>query len=46
MMTGANKNWRRLAIALVLVMFGGGAVVGSSRLFVRNAKSSETSGKS
>jgi membrane fusion protein, heavy metal efflux system len=44
MMTGAaNKNRRRLAIALALVAFACGALITASRLFVRNAKSSETS---
>jgi membrane fusion protein, heavy metal efflux system len=46
MMARANKNWQRLTIALALVALAGGAVVGVSRLFVRNAKSSETSGAS
>jgi cobalt-zinc-cadmium efflux system membrane fusion protein len=46
MMTGANKNWQRLAIALALAVSVGGAVAGASRLFVRNAKSFETSRKS
>jgi membrane fusion protein, heavy metal efflux system len=46
MMTGADKNWRRLGIALALVVLAGGTFVGTSRLYVRNAKSSETSGPS
>jgi membrane fusion protein, heavy metal efflux system len=46
MVTRVNKNWQRLTIALALVALAGGGVVGVSRLFVRNAKSSETSGAS
>src|ERR1700760_103558 len=46
MMTGANKNWQWLGIALALVVLAGGGFVGMSRLYVRNAKSFETSGSS
>src|SRR5215472_6777947 len=46
MMIGANKNWRRLGIALALVVLAWGTFVGVSRTYVRNAKSSETSGQS
>jgi membrane fusion protein, heavy metal efflux system len=45
-MTGANKNWQWLGIALALVVLAGGSFVGMSRLYVRNAKSFETSGSS
>lgn len=45
-MIGANRNWRRLAIALTAVVVAGGAVVGANKLFVQRAKSSETSGAS
>src|SRR5258708_10429503 len=46
MTIGANRNWRRLAIALTAVAVAGGAVVGTNKLFVQRAKSSETSGTS
>jgi cobalt-zinc-cadmium efflux system membrane fusion protein len=46
MMTGLNKNWQRLGIALALVALAGATFVGTSKLYVRNAKSSETSGQS
>jgi membrane fusion protein, heavy metal efflux system len=44
MMSGANRNWRRLAIALTAVAVAGVAVLGANKLFVQRAKSSETSG--
>jgi cobalt-zinc-cadmium efflux system membrane fusion protein len=43
MMIGANRNWRRLAIALTAVLGVGAAVIGVNRSFVQRAKSSETS---
>jgi membrane fusion protein, heavy metal efflux system len=46
MMIGANRNWRRLAIALTAVVVAGAAVIGANKLFVQRAKSSETSGAS
>jgi cobalt-zinc-cadmium efflux system membrane fusion protein len=46
MTIGANRNWRRLAIALTAVAVAGGAIVGANKLFVQRAKSSETSGVS
>jgi cobalt-zinc-cadmium efflux system membrane fusion protein len=46
MTIGANRNWRRLAIALTAVAVAGGAIVGANKLFVQRAKSSETSGAS
>jgi cobalt-zinc-cadmium efflux system membrane fusion protein len=46
MTIGANRNWRRLAIALTAVAVAGGAIVGANKLFVQHAKSSETSGVS
>jgi cobalt-zinc-cadmium efflux system membrane fusion protein len=46
MTIGANRSWRRLAIALTAVAVAGGAVVGANKLFVQRAKSSETSGAS
>jgi membrane fusion protein, heavy metal efflux system len=46
MMISANRNWRRLAIALTAVVLCAAAVIGANRLFVQRAKSSETSGSS
>jgi membrane fusion protein, heavy metal efflux system len=43
MTIGANRNGRRLAIALAAVAVAGTAVVGANKLFVQRAKSSETS---
>jgi cobalt-zinc-cadmium efflux system membrane fusion protein len=44
MMIGANRNWRRLAIALTGVVLVALAAIGANKLFVQHARSSETSG--
>src|SRR5712664_4049417 len=46
MMISANRNWRRLAIALTAAVLCAAAVVGANRLFVQRAKSSESPGAS
>src|SRR5438445_1461547 len=46
MMRGANRGWRRLAIALTAIVLAGAAAIGANRLFVQHAKSFETSGVS
>jgi cobalt-zinc-cadmium efflux system membrane fusion protein len=46
MMIGANRNWRRLAIALTAAVLVVAVVIGANKLFVQRAKSSETSGAS
>jgi cobalt-zinc-cadmium efflux system membrane fusion protein len=43
MMTGANWNWRRLALLLAIVVVAGLFVVGAGRIFVPHAKLTETS---
>jgi membrane fusion protein, heavy metal efflux system len=43
MMTGANWNWRRLALLLAIAVAAGLGVVGASRIFAQHAKSTETS---
>jgi len=46
MVISANRNWRRLAIALTAAVLCAAAVVGANRLFVQRAKSSESPGAS
>ncbi|HWL19073.1 MAG TPA: efflux RND transporter periplasmic adaptor subunit [Bradyrhizobium sp.] len=46
MVISANRNWRRLAIALTAAVLCAAAVVGANRLFVQRAKSSESPGVS
>ena len=46
MITGANWNLRRLAIAVSLVAIAGLGAVGVARMFVQHAKSTETSSSS
>jgi cobalt-zinc-cadmium efflux system membrane fusion protein len=46
MMIGANRNWRRSAIALAAIVVAGIVVIGASRLFAQRAKPSETSSAS
>ena len=43
MMTGANWNWRRLALLLAIAVAAGLGVVGASRMLGQHAKSTETS---
>jgi membrane fusion protein, heavy metal efflux system len=43
MMTGANWNWRRLALLLAIAVVAGLGVVGAGRIFVSHAKLTETS---
>jgi membrane fusion protein, heavy metal efflux system len=46
MITGANWNWRRLAIALTITAVVGLSVIGAARMLVQHAKSTETSSQS
>jgi membrane fusion protein, heavy metal efflux system len=46
MMIAADRNWRRLAIALTVIVLVGAGIIGANRMFVQHAKSSETSGSS
>jgi membrane fusion protein, heavy metal efflux system len=43
MMIGANRNWRRSAIALAAIVVAGVVVIGAGRLFAQRDKASEPS---
>src|SRR6267378_936458 len=46
MVISANRNWRRLAIALTAAVLCAAAVLGANRLFVQRSKSSASPGAS
>jgi cobalt-zinc-cadmium efflux system membrane fusion protein len=46
MITVANRNWRRLAIALSMAALVGLGAIGAARMFVQHARSTETSSQS